>query len=201
MDLTVLIPALLFALVAASILGLVIKVVLQAAIGDPRAWSERWKLRRKMRWAEEADSFIEQELFPNALPLLKQSFFLDPIRFQHEMVKLSHNHNLAVLGRLVVIAEKLSAPTSNLALIEGLLQSRNEILESYFETALLRAKIRSERAEEGKETPEWSENEFAKKLNSASDKIITNRKTLISQIDELTTALAEAKSQSSITYH
>lgn len=199
--LSTLIPALLVALVALGILYGLSTVLFRELIGDVHGFTERLRLKRCARAVQELDKLIEQSLFPKAISDLKGAFFLEHPRSSRELAKIVLDHNLAVLGRLVVIGEKTGGEIDNLALIEGLFHSRAELFDSYFDTIDSQRSIKAERAKEGKSTPAWGEAEFERKLEIVADKIITNRQNIITQVEETLRALKNLKPQEEVTYH
>ena len=205
MNLSLILPALVFGALGALIILFVLKILLLAVIGNPLSWIEKQRLAKKERLLAQSDQFQRQDLTEQSLALLKQSFYLDAIRFNFSLVDLSGNHNLGVLARLVAISEQRSIHIVNLPLVEGLIASRHELLRSLFEIKDTLHKLRNRQKEKlqqtGKSSPDWALSEFSKKLTEVKTKIDANRQALEAQLNILFVSLQSTSGSSEITYH
>lgn len=205
MNLSLILPALIFGAIGAIIILFVVKVILMAIVGNPLSWLEKQRFVKKERILAQADQLQKQDLIEQSLPLLKQSFFLDAVRFNASLVDLSGNHNLGILARLVSISEQKNLHIVNLPLVEGLIASRHELSRSLFEIKDTLLKLRNRQKEKlqqtGKSSPDWALSEFSKKLSEVKNKIDANRQAIEAQLSILFVSLQSSTSTSEITYH
>jgi len=205
MNLTLIIPAVIFGALALIIIVFVLKVWIVALVGNPWAWLERQRFVRKGRDLSQADVFQKQEAYEQAVESLRSAFYLEPVRYQSSLVDVVANHNLNVLARLVAISERRSVHIENLALVEGLLGSRHELSRSYFETKETVTKLRQRQKDKKKlnnaSSPDWALVEFSKKISEIKSKIDANKQALDTQIKNLFLSLNKQPSGNEITYH
>lgn len=176
-------------------------LIVRPLIGDTRGLSYRWKLKKRQRLMQLADEAVESEKIPQAVLLLKGAFYLFSDYPEPRFIDQTITHNLETLGRIVALFEQRSIHGSNLPVVEGLIQSRGELLRSAFEISTTKERVKVRQAEKGKEAPEWAFEEFSKKLAEILDRLETNRKSLESQLDRLFSELDKGPAGSEITYH
>lgn len=192
----------LFGALGIAVLAFVFRAVLSAFVGpDLRGLPARWRLKRKMRALAAVDKALERGALADASQLLKDAFYLEQVKLDKKFIAYVHHHNVSVLGRLVVLHEKRGVHMQNLALVEGLFQSRRELMESHYDTISTRSALREKRGQKGKDVPQWSSSEFDSKLEGVRDKIFTNKRTLRAQLQEAFKALGSLSSEREITYH
>jgi hypothetical protein len=168
---------------------------------NPRLFSERWKLRRKERLLEQADDQLEKGLVLRGCQLLRQAFCLDVVTHDVDLIERLQNHHLEILERVVAVSERTSAHLDNLPLVEGLIQSRSDLLRAYVEILQSKNTISRRRKEKGQDTPDWAVQEFSRKLKDIGDRISINRKSLDSQLNTLFASLGRSPETKEVTYH
>lgn len=204
MNISLIVPAVIFAAVGLFIIAYTAKVLLAALVGNPWIWLEKQKLKKKERFLAEGDSHFKSEQYDQALASWKSALFLDCPRNLSSFIDQVHNLNINVLGRLVSISDKRSTHIINLPVVEELLAERTELAQSLFETRLTLDKLRSRKKEmgaAGKSSPEWALKEFSKKYSELKQKIDLNRDRLESELRILFESLSRLSGSQEITYH
>jgi hypothetical protein len=179
MDLSLVVPAIVFLALGASIVGYLIWVLFTALAGNTRGWGETARFRRKEQDLKNADKLLELKDWSSALAALEGAFFFDQVRTNEQLIEKSLGHNLSVLTRLLSVAEGLDRSVSNAAILEDLVESRCDLMRAFFEAANARETLKKSRK---RQVPRWAFEEYDKKLLEIADRLTTNRKTLESQI-------------------
>ena len=204
MNLTLIIPAILFAAIGIAIIVYVFRVLISALVGNPWAWLERQRLTKKARLLAQAITFEKENLLDQALASLRSAFFLEPVKHQGSFVDIVSNHNMNVLARLVSISDRRGVHIANLPIVEGLLASRHELMRNYFDTTETVRNLRTRQKGKSKaptSTPDWALAEFSKKVSEIKAKIDANRKAIEDQFLKLFASFTETSSTTEITYH
>lgn len=197
-----LIPALLFGLLGAVLLLMIVRGLLTPILGSSvKGLLSRWRINKKIKQLAKIDKAIQLKSLDQALDMLKEAFYLEQVKIDKRFVAYVHNHNVSVLGRVVTVAEKRGGHMHNLALVEGLFQSRRELMESYLETLDVKKAVARKRKEQGKDIPNWSSGGFQEKLDEIRDNIFTNKRSIKAQLQEAFKLLGTMHSQEEITYH
>jgi hypothetical protein len=201
MDLLSLIIASTLLIVAMAIIGFFFKVVFENISANPRLWSEKWRLKRKERVLAMADEQITKGQIERAYPLLRQAFLLEGVGMDSEMLEKIHTHHLEILERVVAIGERSGSHLDNLPIVEGLLQARTDLMKACYEIQLSKTALNQRRKEKGQDTPEWAVSEFTKRLAELEERLVTNRKSLDSQLATLFSSLSRLPGSKEVTYH
>lgn len=165
-----------------------------------RGVPERIRIYQHSKTLSKVDALIEQGNFPVALTELRGALLLAHIKSGPELIDQSVHLNLAVLSRILSLSERAGAHLENLAVVEDLVQSRGQLLTSYFEAQRDRRVFKSRRSSAGKDAPEWAIAEFTRRVDELKDRIDTNSRSLQMQLDELLRDVTKG-SQASVTYH
>lgn len=193
--------ALTFALFGLVILLLVLRVVIEALVGDPRSFPDRWKLRRKERLLLLADECASAPSPERCFELLRGAFFLDHTSLGAPFIDKIYNHHLAILGRLVTLAEQRNKHLANLPVVEDLLQTRVALLKTFVDKLATKSSVARRRRQKGQETPGWAMQEYSRAIQQLKDQIATNRQALDSQLDKLFESLHKIAEGDEVTYH
>ena len=161
---------------------------------DGLSWRDRIKLKRKQSALTRFDLLLQAGEFEQACNALEAAFFLDHVKSGQKFIELIGQHHFSVLGKILGMAEKFSAHLDNLAILEDLLHARTQLMKSYVE------KIGAKEALRQKDR-DWAMNEYATQLADIADRLITNRRSIESQIAKLMLALRNIRKQEEITYH
>lgn len=199
-----LIPSLLFGLAALAIIVYFLRALVAPFTGNIsgiKGWRERLKFKKKRRLLSECDAIIANGYSPKAEAYLKESLFLDSIVKDQNLIDPIHNHNLAVIGRILNVFESHSLSPTKLPEIEELFLMRSQLNLSYFETVESRHEFKNKKRERGKKLPDWALGEFDKKLALLHDRLQTNRASLIKAIGSLFDALSKGPSEEEVQYH
>ncbi len=195
-------PAIFFGLLGLGLIFYLGKVMLGGLFGDSGSWIEKYRLKQKEAYLPRADLYIKAGEFEQACQLLREAFFFGTGKPDANLVERTGNHNLAILGRVIHIAERLSIQLEGLPVVEDLLLIRTQLIKSYAERKLSQAGLRKRRAQNksaGNQT--WAVQEFSKQLEELRDKIDTNQKSLESQLARLFAAIGGARKRDEVTYH
>jgi tetratricopeptide (TPR) repeat protein len=192
---------LLLALAALVLIGAFVKMVYESVGGSAPRLLGGVRLRRKVKLVETADLLMREGKLEEAAEALKHAFVLNHQRGDEAFLERLYTHHLGILSRLVTIAEKRNRRVENLPLLEGLLASRNDLIRGYEDVSFGKRKLRERRKEKGMETPPWADDEFDRKLRELIDRLDTNRKSIESQLDDLTKSLGTEASGEEVTYH
>jgi hypothetical protein len=179
MDLSLVVPAILFLALGAFIVGILIWVLFTALAGNTRGWGELARFRRREQELKSADRMLETKDWSTALGTLEAAFFFDQIRTNEQLIEKALGHNLSVLTRILSVAEGLDRSVANAAILEDLVESRCDLMRAFFEAANAREALKKSRK---RQVPRWAFEEYDKKLLEIADRLTTNRKTLESQI-------------------
>jgi len=193
-----LIWTLIVGLVSCLVLLFLLKILLQAIFGDLRGFAEKIKLKRKEKIIKEVDIFIEKGILDTAFSRLRSCFFFDLATLDPNFIEKVNNHHMGILSRIVVIAEKRAKRLSNIAIIEDLLLSRCEMMRSRLEAFTSRQNLLKKRE---KPVPEWAVGEYLRKLDEIKDRLITNQKSLESQLAQAFEEIVRDTASNEITYH
>jgi hypothetical protein len=155
-----------------------------------RSWTlspSGFRMRRRMRLLDTADECIRQERYPEAVQALKDSLLLNQLRPPTVSSEEVYLYHLSVLSRYVTIGELRKRQLDTLPLLEGLFLSRSEMTKSYDEV------LRNRRWDPDGEVPA--------QLEELREKLETNRKNILSQIDLLAERLLKVDDTQGVTYH
>lgn len=197
MNLTLIMPAIIFGLLGLAIILYIIRIFLSAFLGNPLEWLERNKLRRREGLLASGDAFMQNNSFSEALATWRSALFLDCLKHQSSMIDAAHNLNLNVLARLVSYAEKRTLRIENLVETEELLRERSELMKALFDADAALSKLRSKKSG----SPDWALQEFSKKRGQIRQKINANRAALEEAFRKINETLNSAPDAAEITYH
>lgn len=201
MDFLSILTAIALLAVAVVIIGYFFRVLLANLHANPRGLSERWSLKKKERILLMADEQIQAGKLDRATSLLREAFFAEHIKSDPTLIDRAHNHHMEILGRILTLSEKLGAQISNIAVVEGLFQSRADLMRAYLDISKSQEALDERRREKGQATPEWALAEFTKRLDDVKDKLKTNDRSLASQLEVLFASLASVGRSGEVTYH
>ena len=192
-----LIPIVLGALGLALIVVLA-RILVGSMLGDSPGFFERLKLKQKEGLLSRADTYIKAGEYEQAAAFLKGAFFLELLKSDMRSVERLNNHHLAVLGRVVSVADRFSLHLENLPVVEDLLLSRSQLLRGLIEKRKGKRIAAAKRKSGG---PQWPVAEFDTQIKDLVDRLATNRKSLESQIGKLFSALVTSRRTDEVTYH
>ncbi len=198
MNLFELIFAIGLCLFAIFIIGYLLFLILRPLIGDPRGLAEKFRIRNREALAKEADLMIEKSDWKEALRLIRNSFYFDNIKSDSALVEKISQHHMGLLSRLMIISDKQGRNLENLAIIEGLLMSRCEIMRAWFEAFSSHRKLV---AKHSKKIPSWALDEYRNKIKELEDKLSVNQRSLKSQMDSAYKILSNKMMVEEVTYH
>lgn len=195
--LSLLAPILLGAFGLALIVAL-LRILFASLLGDTVGFFERMRLKQKEGLLSRADVYIKSGDYEAAASFLKGAFCLDPLKRDPRAIERLSNHHLALLGRIVGIADRFSLHLDNLAIVEDLLLSRSQLLKTLLDKRVARDLASKKRRGNG---PDWAVAEFDSQIKELQDRVSTNRKSLESQISKLFSALVTSRRADEVTYH
>ena len=196
-----LILPLLFTLISLAIVAFLLKSLFGPVFGQTRGLTERLKFRQKQKLALEAERLIVAGEPKLAYPILADAFYLAALVKSSALIDDVTNHNLDILAKIIGIAENHARHLDNLAIVEDLIQSRAQLMRSYFEKISTKDSIKRKRRELGKDAPPWALDEFERQLNDLKDRLETNRLSLSSTIKQIFRALEDMSGSAEVTYH
>jgi len=203
MELSTLIPALLFGLLGLILIIHSIRLILRSAFGgwDTSSWLRSRKMSRKEAALKEADFYLDKGDYLPSLKHLRQAFVLEEGSFSMREIEQIANHNLSILGRVISISEKSGSRLLNLPAVEGLLIARHQLMRSVLEIEESRYSLRLRQKEKKKSVPRWAFAEFSRKLRDIKGDLIENRKNLEPELDTLFENLSQERAADQVTYH
>jgi len=203
MELSTLIPALLFGILGLILIIHSIRLILKSAFGgwDTGNWLRGRKMARKESALKEADYYIDKSNYSESFGYLRQAFVLEERSLSMREIEQVANHNLSILGRVISIAEKTGSRLNNLPAVEGLLISRHQLMRSILEIEESRYSLRLRQKEKKKSVPRWAFAEFSRKLREIKVDLADNRKALEPELDKLFDNLSQQKESDQVTYH
>lgn len=160
----------------------------------------RFALSRRVRAMTHSDLLKKQGNRAGAAKLLRSAFYFDSPK-RPAFIEAVHNHNLSVISRLVSLNDEGISHFSNLPIIEGLIQTRADLLRNLFELREQRKALKTRRKQNNRNTPAWALNEFERRAAELTDRLKTNHRSLESQLDVLVGELLAPRSDTEITYH
>jgi hypothetical protein len=210
MNIFLIIQAVFFAALGLAIIGFVFKIILSAFVGSPLGWSpwgwlEKTRFAKKVSLLRQANAVENENNLEKILSLLRSALFLDSIKHKASLIHDSTNHNMDILEKLVYLSEKRGTHIANLAVIEDLIATRQELLKVYFDTrqTIANLKKREKNPEKASSKPKstWAVTEFAKKSSEIGIKLDENKKMLIDQFDKASKSFQNFQASNEITYH
>lgn len=192
--------AIFFALLSAACVLTVLWVFAKSIPVEWYSLPSRFALNRRMRALNQADLLKRQGNVKAAAKILRAAMLFEaPAR--SSMIDSIHNHNLSVLSRLVSLNDEGISHFTNLPIIEGLIQTRADLLRNIAELRDQRKALKSRRKQNNRNTPAWALNEFERRESELLDRLKTNHRSLDSQLDILMNELLQPQASSEITYH
>ncbi len=185
-------------LIGVGIIAWLLSCFVMPLLQDTKAFAERVRFRQKQRILEDADSRIGKNEYHEALSQLVLAFFYDSVRTDKELIEKVHNHHVGILSRMVLVADKLSRRVDNLPIIEDLVLSRSELLRALFDARQSRATLSARRT---RETPQWALDEYSKKIDELVDRLTTNQRSLMSQMQAAISDSKRVQHEQEITFH
>lgn len=196
-----LIVALTLTIIGLLIILALIKVMFGGLFGGWAQWFDRYKIRQKETLLERSDVYLKAGDFESVVTFLRGSFLLDHVKSELKLVERMHNHHMAALGRILMLAERYTIHLETLPVVEDLLVTRSQLLRSFIEKSRARKTLRSGSGERPRTAPRWAVNEFDSQLADIREKLATNRKSLDSQIEKLFSNLGNLRRVDEVTYH
>ena len=196
-----LISALLLGLVGLLAILFCLKLLASSLLGPGRGFVQRARIRYREKLAADADSFIGSGDLESAAALLRKAFYAEGVCRDMQLVDRLTSHHLSILERLLALAEKRSMHLENLAVLEDLILSRAHLMKALIEKKSLLRGERPMPAGEDAETPEWARQQFARVYAELRDRLITNQRSLESQLGTLFDSLLRSHEVEQVTYH
>lgn len=206
MNLGSLIPALVFGILALAIILYSLKNLFSPFFPKiknfnfsfkPLEWKELSLYKKRVKTLYTFDAYVVANKQGEALSALSSSFILDHIRGSKALLERVRIHNLEALNRLITLAKKSRSTIKNIAVIEELLDNRNKLLYSYFDSKTLRDNIKRKAGQASAQNSK----EFNKQLESLRSEIFNNKNALRAELQKAFSELNEPSSSSEITYH
>lgn len=195
-------PAVIFGIIGLALIVYFLKIILGSLFSDSGSWIEKYRIKQKESLLPRVDLYIKAGDFEQANQLLRDAFYFGGSKGEGGLIERGNNHNLAILGRVIHISERLSTHLDNLPIVEDLLLTRAQLIKTFAERKLSQAALRKKRrSEKGGAEQSWAALEFSKQLDELRDKIQTNQKSLESQLARLFAALGGARKRDEVTYH
>ena len=197
---TTLFVAIFFALLSTACVLTVFWIIAKSIPVEWHTIARRLALSRRVRLIAQADALKRQGNVAGAAKLLRSAIYLEsPTR--PSFIDAVHNHNLSIISRLVSLNDEGISHFTNLPIIEGLIQTRADLLRNLFELREQRKALKSRRKQNNRSTPAWAMNEFERRADELIDRLKTNQRSLDSQLDVLMSELLSPRGSSEITYH
>lgn len=179
-------------------LGL-IWVTVSAAVRAFGRSQDGLRLKRISGKLEAADRLIEAEKWTEALKELERAILLDT-GIDRDSIRKIRDHHQNVLSRCLVIAEELSVHPSNIADVERLFSERAELQTLYSKSVEAYQRVRSKRAQAGKQTPTWTRSDYDSRSKEISDQLRDNRKKLGEELSRFF-SMIQSRRTDEIVYH
>lgn len=180
-------------------------LIVRNSIGDPLVFLLKFQVRQK---EQTLNSFTASLLAGDKLQAqksLQSSFILDGAPKNEQTIDRIAAHHLEILNRVIEGAAKRERRLDTLPILEDLIQSRNQLLKGYLDSARSLTALADRGKEKGTPTPPWALQEYQRRLAEISDRLRTNEKALHSQLTSVIAALFDAPpsggTQTEVTYH
>lgn len=196
---------------ALCLLGLVLLFFFGKTLLQPTfAWifqKQKSKGLEKLYLQLEAfDQLIREEKFSEALKALSAALSYDLLSGS-ELITQLKRHYQNILSRAVILADEQDIEIEYLAETEHLLLERIDLLLLNDNVSATYSRVQSKREQLGKEVPEWTKEDFQKRLGEVKQELSENKLALSSafkrMLDSLSSATQEKnkKNDEPITYH
>lgn len=155
---------------------------------------------------EAFDQLIKEEKFSEALKALGNAISYDLLSGS-ELINQLKRHYQNILSRAVILADEQEIEIEYLAETEHLLLERIDLLLLNDNVSTTYSRVQSKREQLGKDVPEWTKEDFQKRLNEVKHELAENKLALTSSfkrmLDSLSSATQEKtkKDDEPITYH
>jgi hypothetical protein len=183
-DLSLVMVSLVLTAVALVVTGAILSVLFAPVGHLLHGLGIRLRLAGYTRRLRAVDEYIGLGALPEACTVLEKSLFLGAARGSPEALEAVLQHNLGVLARVVLIAERRNAQLRHLPLVEGLIQARHELMVTLDQ-------LRSSRALIGESVTQSSIDESYGRL---VERLAANRQGLSAQFGELLAELTPGES-------
>ncbi|MDZ4784998.1 MAG: hypothetical protein SGJ02_02865 [bacterium] len=199
----------LFGLAGLSALVFLLKPVLMALLPlfssrtsnlNPKTFQEQRKINKYQKSIDELDAIIAQGDFSKALDDFQEAFILDHVSGKRSLIDVVKAHNLSLLERLLVLSEKMSQKFVTLPDLESLVLDRGRLLDLYFDSSLLRDKIKEKHKREGKSDNSKNNEEYEMKIDELGRDIELNAQSIRDEIRIIIVAARRSKG-SPVNYH
>lgn len=169
--------------------------------GNFGSWLETYSLRKKEAQLQSIDSKLELAHSAQLLATLRNAFYLGNSPWNIRYIERIHNHNLAVLTRLVILADKHSKRLEQLPRLENLLLLRCDLMRALYEIKKNRRSLEQRQAQKGRDPADWARAQFDRKLKETEAEIVDNRKELNALLDALFLTLEHPNQSDEVRYH
>ena len=182
------IPAILFLLLGIIILGFAFKVLATALFGPISftAAKDGLTFGRRRRALAKAAALVEAGTTPplSVIGALRSSFVVESGALAEEAIAKTHQHHQEFMGVLIDYAGQRNVRISNLAVIEELFSNRTKLLSELQEVREARREVKKKQKGKGRETPEWADSAFDKKIALLDERLAVNAKSLERELDD-----------------
>lgn len=193
--------ALILLLVALAIISFVFIILGSQFSNNGFQFYQNFRLRRQTKLLNQADELIKNEKFREATQVLRSALILDKSSLGNLWIERVHQHNLAVLSRMVSIGDHFLSHLISLPIVEELITNRTEMLKAYSESNSANKKFKKKVESKDKEKYKWALNEFSSKIGELEERLKANKKAVLLNVDHLIDQLFSTPSSTEVTYH
>lgn len=155
---------------------------------------------------EAFDQLVKEEKFSEALKALGHAMSYDLLSGS-ELITQLKRHYQNILSRAVILADEQDIEIEYLAETEHLLLERIDLMLLNDNVSATYSRVQSKREQLGKDVPEWTKEDFQKRLGEVKQELAENKLALASSFKRMLDSLSSAtqdkgkKDDSPITYH
>ncbi len=168
---------------------------------NPQLVREQWQLSKRVKLLKQIDGLLLSENHDAALRALGSCFYLGHPSSAKKTIERVKAHNLGSLNRLVSISQKKDLKLEMLSDLEDLFAERSRLIDLFFDSVLLRDKIRDKYRREGKNQGTWNKAEYEKQIQELRADIERNRVELIKDLEVAFQLVLKSEKRGDVIYH
>ncbi len=184
----------------ALVLVYLLWMLLGPTVRTLRGRKDSQRFRRSAEKIVEADAYIAEKRYPEALRCLRQALIFD-IFETLKLAELVREHHQNLLSRCVLIAEELQTQTEDLAEVERLMMERSELQVLFVRAMESYSSLKNRRQRAGKEIPHWSKSDFELRIKEIRGELHKNREGLQVHLTKLFASIESGRKDGDIVYH
>ncbi len=162
-------------------------------------FAENYRIKAMIKSLEGIDALIASSNWNEVLKELpKAMIFIASSSKRYILVVRDHNQNL--LSRCLIVSEEIATRADNIAAVEALFMERSELQVLHLKAKEAFARIQDRREQMGKDVPQWTRDDYQKKVRDIERELEKNLTQLKGELDKFFGALKSIPREG-VTYH